>query len=222
MQIADCRLQIGRGSLCALCALLLVLGAARRSAGAEIIDRVLAVVAGTLITLSDVNAVIDLHLMVVEEGADPIRQILPRLIDRALMLAEVERYAPPEPDADAVSRQLATVRTRFPTAQAFEASLAGVGFDERHLRETLRQDLRILAYLDQRFTVQPPTDDDLGRFYREHPQRFTENGRLTPFDQARPRILEAATTERRQRLVDDWVDGLRRRAEIIDLSATAR
>jgi hypothetical protein len=215
-------LQIGRGVLCALCGLLLVLGAERRRAGAEIIDRVLAVVAGNLITLSDVNAVIDLHLMIIDEGADPIRQILPRLVDRALMLAEVERYAPPEPDADAVNRQLGAVRARFPTAQAFETTLARVGFDERHLRETLRQDLRIVAYLDQRFTVQPPTDDDLGRYYRAHPQRFTENERLTPFNQARPRVLEAATTERRQRLVDDWVNGLRRRAEIIDLSATAR
>lgn len=214
--------QIRRSLLCVLSGLLFVLGAERRSAGAEIIDRVLAVVAETLITLSDVNAVIDLHLMIVDEGADPIRQILPRLIDRALMLFEVERYAPPEPDADAVSWHLAAVRARFPTAQVFEAILARVGFDERHLRETLRQDLRILAYLDQRFTVQIPTDDDLGRYYREHPQRFTESGRLTPFAEARPRVLEAATTERRQRLVDEWVNGLRQRAEIIDLSTTAR
>ncbi len=221
-QTADGRWQIGRRILCALCSLLLLSGATGSGAGAEIIDRVLAVVAGNLITLSDANAVIDLHLMAFEEGADQIRQILPRLIDRALMLAEVERYAPPEPDADAVNRQVVTARARFPTAQAFEAALARVGFDERHLREMLRQDLRIVAYLDQRFTVQTPTDDELQRFYGEHPQRFTEHGSLTPFDQARPRILEAATTERRERLVHDWVEGLRRRAEIIDLSATAR
>jgi hypothetical protein len=191
------------------------------AAGTEIIDRVLAVVSGNLIMLSDVHAVRDLRLMDVPEKADPVRDILPRLIDRALILAEVERYAPPEPDPEAVNRRVEAVRVLFPSPEAFATALARVGFDERHLRETLRQDLRILAYLDQRFTVQPPSDEDLGRYYREHPELFTPNGQLTPFEQVRSRIVEIATAERRQRLVDEWVAGLRQRAEIIESSTGA-
>ena len=201
---------------CVAACFLLAVGASRSGRAAEIIDRVLAVVSGDLIMLSDVNAAKDLHLVAVDEGVDPIRGILPRLIDRALILAEVERYAPPEPGADALDRRVQAVRAIFATGQAFDVALERVGFDEQRLRERLRQDLRILAYLDQRFTVQTPTDDDLGRYYREHPQAFMEDGKALSFEQARPRISEAATAERRQRLVDEWVAGLRRRAEIVE------
>jgi hypothetical protein len=45
------------------------------------------------------------------------------------------------------------VRQRFPSPAAFEAALARSGIDEQHLRETLRQDLRMRAYLDQRFSA---------------------------------------------------------------------
>ena len=130
---------------------------ARRSrrgvARAETIDRVLAVVAGQLITLSDVTAAIDLGLQTAEGAADPVRAVLTKLIDRELVLAEVDRYAPPEPTAETVDREVARVRQRFPSAAAFDAALARSGIDEKHLRETLRQDLRMRAYLDQRFST---------------------------------------------------------------------
>jgi hypothetical protein len=200
----------------ALCGLFSLGGQARSGAAAEIIDRVLAVVSGDLIMLSDLNAAKDFHLVTVVEGSDPVRAILPQLIDRALILAEVDRYAPPEPSQEALERQVRTVRAEFPTEQAFELALTRVGFDDKRLRERLRQDLRILAYLDQRFTVQAPSDDDLGRYYREHPQTFVEDGRVVPFEGARSRIVEAATAERRQALISEWLAGLRRRAEIIE------
>jgi hypothetical protein len=44
------------------------------------------------------------------------------------------------------------VRARFPAPDAFNAALARSGIDEKHLRETVRQNLRMTAYLDQRFT----------------------------------------------------------------------
>jgi hypothetical protein len=120
---------------------------------AEVIDRVLAVVAGQVITLTDVTAARELGLQPAEGAADPVRAVLTKLIDRELELAEVERYAPPEPSADAVDREVALIRARFPSDNAFEDALARSGLDDRHLRETLRQDLRIRAYEDQRFAA---------------------------------------------------------------------
>jgi len=151
--------------------------------GAETIDRVLAVVAGQLITLTDVRAAIDLRLQTTDGAADPVRAVLTKLIDRELILAEVDRYAPPEPTADAVNREVERVRARFDSQEALDAALAKSGIDEKHLRETLRQDLRMRAYLDQRF---------------------------------------AAASDRRQAVVDEWLAGLRRRAEIVDLYLAAR
>ena len=120
----------------------------------ETIDRVLALVAGQLITLTDVTAARDLGLVPVTGGDDPVRAVLSKLIDRELILAEVDRYAPPEPGAPAIDREVERVRARFPSAEAFAATLARSGIDEKHLRETVREDLRIRAYLDQRFTTQ--------------------------------------------------------------------
>ena len=150
-------------------------------AHAEIIDRVLAVVNGDLITLSDVTAARDLGLVAPGNAADPVRAVLSQLIDRALELDEVDRYAPPEPSAETVDVEAQAVRARFPSQAAFEAALARSGLDTAHLREILRENLRVRAYLDQRFV---------------------------------------AADHRRQQLVDDWLAGLRRRAEIVDLYST--
>jgi hypothetical protein len=196
---------------------LLVMFPLRLASAAEIIDRVLAVAAGNLIMLSDVRAALELGLVSPGPAPDPVREVLSRLIDRALVLAEVDRYAPPEPGVEAVDAAVQAVRLRFSTPEAFTAALARVGMGDRHLRETLREDLRIRAYLDQRFTVVAPTDDDLGRYYRDHPDVFTRSGRLVPFDQVRPDVAQAVVTDRRRALVDEWVAGLRRRAEIVDL-----
>lgn len=159
-------------------ALAIAFGGAAAARGAEVIDRVLAVAAGQVITLSDVTAARDLGLQTVEASADPVRSVLTRLIDRELMLAEVERYGPPEPAADLVERELTTVRERFPSASAYEATLARSGWDEKRLRDMLRQELRLRAYLDQRFTPADP---------------------------------------RRVALIDEWVAGLRRRGNVVDV-----
>jgi len=214
-QRAECRVKIGGGM--ALLSIAILAGAVGLAAADEIIDRVLAVVAGELIMLSDVTGARDLGLIAPGAAPDPTREILSRLIDRALILAEVERYAPPEPSADAVDDELQHVRSRFPTSQAFGAALARAGIDETHLRGTLREDLRIRAYSDQRFTQVPPSDEDLVRYYSDHPQAFMRDGRVVPFDLARQEIVQAAGADRRRTLIEEWVAGLRRRADIIDL-----
>jgi hypothetical protein len=154
-----------------------------RPLSAETIDRVLAVVAGQLITLSDVTAARDLGLQSADNASDPVRAILSKLIDRELILAEVDRYAPPEPTAVAVDREIERISARFPSADGLAAALARSGIDERQLRETVRQDLRMRAYLDQRFTT---------------------------------------AQDRRQALMDDWMTGLRRRGEVVDLYLSGR
>jgi hypothetical protein len=193
------------------------MGAVRPALAGELIDRVLAVAAGNVIMLSDVVAARDLGLVATPMSADPLREILSRLIERALVLGEVDRYAPPEPEAAEVDEALRMVRARFSSIDTLNALLARVGMNEEHLRETLRGDLRIRAYLEQRFTVGPPGDEELGRFYRENPELFTRNGELAPFEDARPQVVAAAVAERRRTLATEWIAGLRRRADVIDL-----
>lgn len=135
---------------------LLAIGPASRTIQGELIDRVVAVVSGDLILMSDVRAAAALGFVDTAGAADPMRTALTRLIDRALVLDEVSRYLPPEPDADAVDNELRLVRERFATPQAFVAAMTGLGMSDAELREIVRQNLRIRAYVDQRFAADTP------------------------------------------------------------------
>ena len=126
----------------------------------EVIDRVLAVAVGDVITLSDVRGATVLGLIDPGQASDPIREVLSQLIDRALILDEVERYVPPEPTSEAVEKALAGVRAHFDSDRAFAKTLAEVGLTEPGLRRRLREDLRIRAYLDQRFPATAPEGRD--------------------------------------------------------------
>lgn len=192
-------------------------GAAR----AEIIDRILAVVEGQLITLSDVRAVTRLGLEVVPPGDDPIRLVLDTLIDRQLMLVEVERYGPPEPPAETIDARLKAIRARAPDALGFETTLHQVGMTTDHLRRYIRDTLRIESYLLQRFTASiQPSDDEIAAYYRLHAEAFTRDGKLAPYADARNEARAALIEERRAALVRDWLAGLRRRADIVELYLT--
>ncbi len=182
----DCRLLTYARLLAARTVLTLTLVSVIAGAAVadEVIDRVLAVAAGDVIMLSDVRAARDLGLVPSTGGADPVRVVLSKLIDRALMLDEVNRYAPPEPASSDVDRAVNDVRARFSSLEALEAVLTRAGLDDRRLRETVRQDLRIRAYLDERFAGDTP--------------------------------------EHAQAAIDEWIAGLRRRADIVDLYAGAQ
>jgi len=124
---------------------------------------------------------------------------------------------PPEPSADAIERAAQQVRARFATAREYESALERSGMGEARLHRMLRDELRMRTYLDQRFTVPSPSDDELGQYYRDHLGSFTRGGQIVPFDAARAEITTAVTASRRSALISDWVRGLRRRAEISNL-----
>jgi hypothetical protein len=167
-----------RGWLALIVAVLL---AGASPLAAETLDRVLAVAGGQVIMMSDVTAALDLGFVADDSpGGDRIGAVLSKLISRALVLAEANRYSPPEPTDDAVARELASVRARFPSAAAFDAALQRSGLTEDQLRVTLRENLRIKTYIAQRFTV---AEDEAHRLM----------------------------------MIDEWVAGLRQRADVVNL-----
>jgi hypothetical protein len=115
----------------------------------EVLDRTLALVGGQAITLSDVRAAIDLGL--VEGGTSTVADMTARLVDRELILREVQRYAPPAPPDSAVDARLAQITRRFASPAALMNVLETHGFNETRLRTWLRDDMRTEAYLAQRF-----------------------------------------------------------------------
>jgi cytidylate kinase len=124
------------------------------------------------------------------------------------MLAEVERYAPPEPPAADVDKRVGELRAQ--AGSQFDQILQQTGMSLDQLRRSVRDDLRIDAYLQQRFGPIAPSEQDILQYYREHAAEFPE----ATFDQAHDRVRAALVAERRAGTIRDWVAGLRRRANI--------
>ena len=172
--------------------LIVLLGAVGR---AEIIDRVLAILPGQIITQSDVQAALELGLVEALPGEDPIAAGLSSVVDRVLMLNEVRRIMPRGPTDAAVDARVARMRQRFESPQALARVLAASGIDDSVLRIYAADDLRLTAYLDERFSAaSQPTEAEV---------REAGEG-------ARARLA----AERRRSLISAWVAELRRRADV--------
>jgi hypothetical protein len=118
----------------------------------DVIDRIMAVVGTQPITLSEVSAALQFQLVDVPADAkDRTSYTLDRLIDRTLMLAEVERFQPPEPDPIEITIRVDRMQARAGSAAAFERSLAVTGTTREQLRRYIRDSLRMDTYVNQRF-----------------------------------------------------------------------
>ena len=157
----------------------------------ELVERTLAIVGGRAVTLADVRAATALAL--IPDAAD-LDAATEHLVERALVLREVERYAPPEPPQHAVDDRLAEMRRRW-SAAAVADVLTAEGFSDARLRAWIRDDLRIAAYLEQRFAATA----DLS------------------VEQVAPELRERLSAERRAGLIADWIADLRRRTPVVEL-----
>jgi hypothetical protein len=177
------------------------------SAQPLLLDRVLAVVEGTPITLTAVRAAMGLGIADAPSEQDALEQV----IDRQLLLHEVQRFPPPEPPAAEVDAEAARLLAR-PGVQALMQS---TGIDDRRVREIARETLRIRGYLEQRFgTTVQVSDVEVDRYYRDHRDEFLRNGLLIPFPEAEPVARERASAERLASMIAQWMTELRTRAAI--------
>lgn len=184
----------------------------------ELLDRVIARVNGEPITMSDARAAIALGIIELTEGVDPIVSALPQLVERRLVLAEVARFAPPEPDITSLNGQVNALKAHVGSPEKLAELESSTGVGETQIREIARDDLRIRAYLNQRFgsSVQA-TDDDAAAYYRAHLDEFRVNGELVPFAQAQPLARQKAAAERRTAIIFQWMRELRQRADVVEM-----
>ncbi|HEY7446999.1 MAG TPA: hypothetical protein VH702_02565 [Vicinamibacterales bacterium] len=201
-------------------ALMLVAAAVALRAQGEVIDRVMAVVAGQVITLSDVEGAIALGLVPTSDDPNPRPAALQWLIERELQLREMRRYLPPEPSEQEIEQRLQKTRQQFSSPQALAQALARAGIDEARLREIVRDDLRIQAYLNERFAgFAQPTEEELLAYYAAHRSEYSRDGIVPPFADVRDLVRQQVENERRRLTIAEWLAGLRRRTDVTELPA---
>lgn len=113
------------------------------------IDRILAVVNGDPITLSDVRAARSLSL-VPADATDAT--VVEALVERRLVLTEMRRFQAPEPTPEAVAARHAEWRQRVAGTSA-ENFVKAADVNADYVDRWLADDLRREAYLQQRFAA---------------------------------------------------------------------
>ncbi len=182
----------------------------------QLIERTLAIVGGQPITMSDARAA-QLFGLIDAPPTISIGDLTQRLVDRELILREVQRYAPAAPAEAAIDGRIEEIRRRFADSAAMSAALDSFGFTDARLRAWVRDDLRTQAYLAQRFaSASTPTEAEISRAYTGARAEFDRQGRT--FEQAAPIIREQLIAARRAELITDWVSDLRRRTEVVILA----
>jgi hypothetical protein len=188
----------------------LVAAVAGPLAGQTLLDRVVARVNGSVILLSDVRAAAAVGLI---DAAPDSPDAVEQMVQRTLLVEEVNRFPPPEPTGEAVDGELARLRAR--AGGSLDEVERTTGIQADHVRLLARDRLRIQVYIDQRFGVTVPlTDEQVLQYYRAHPDEFTANGEVVPFERAQGLARERAGLEQRQRTINQWLRDLRGRADV--------
>lgn len=127
----------------------------RSSYAEQLLDRVLAVVGGQVILLSDVRLFLETGLVEPTGAVDPVPSALERVIDRRLILDQAARYVVEDPARDEVDARVKRIERHVGGSRALDATLAAAGYARRDLEQVVRDDLRIEGYLARRFP--PPS-----------------------------------------------------------------
>ena len=202
-------------AVCRFTVFIWVASAIMLHARTDIIDRVVAVVGSDVIMLSDVRTVTTFGLI---PDARNETDVLTRLIDRALILAEVNRFIVPEPGVGVIEAKLDDLRSSFQTPEAFLHALAEVGMTETALARVLLKGWRVENYLEQRFgSMFQPTETELAQYYRGQINHYSVGGERQPFDRIRDQVRRDLQEERQGALIADWITRLYLRAKVTRL-----
>jgi len=184
-------------------------------ARAELVDRIVAIIDREVVTLSEAEQASEIARARTGAAAAPLVSVVERLIESRLVEREVERFTGEPVSAELVDGALQEARARFSSETAFLEMLAGNGLSEEELRATLRRQIGVSQYLEQRFRpLTFVTEEQIEVYYRDELLTSVEGTRLPELSEVSEsirRILEERAFNAR---VEEWIDGLKGRARI--------
>jgi hypothetical protein len=185
----------------------------------QLLDRVLARIGTEAITQTDVEALVEFGL--IEARSPTVPEAVQQAIDRQLVLKEVARFPPAEPQTADVEKQLAAMKARV--GDRLAQMLQITGLDEDRLRGMARDTLRIRNYLQQRFGISAQVGEEEARKYFDaHRDEFTRNGMPLTFEEAAAEARQRAATARVQTAVTQWLQDLRARSDVVIVTSSPR
>ncbi len=138
---------------------------------------------------------------------------LNELIAQALL---AEAAADIEVAPETVDAKLAEVRGQFETDEAFAAALAAEGFDEASLREQIKQNLQVEAYLDETLDLASvtATDEEIEAFYNAQIAAAGEGATVPALEELREQITAFVEQQNQQALIAAHLAELQKNASV--------
>jgi peptidyl-prolyl cis-trans isomerase SurA len=175
--------------------------------GAEIIDRIVAVVEGQIITLSDLRKERQIRAVLREKPVDDDQVLRKELIDTKL----IELQIISSPTIDVSNEEI---------DEEIQQLNPPPGIDPQALRNAVRQRIQIQKFFDTRFgQLIRPSEDDIRKYYEEvfvpeaQKRGLAAIPPLTDPMMANA-IRENVIQERLDRDVEAWLETIRRRSNI--------
>lgn len=200
----------------------------------QLIDRIVAIVDGEVITLGQLRRAVALvasdfgaHLAACREPgnatgaaeADAIEQrALDCMIDGLLMFQHVRRFPQFGVRREDVDVEYARVVGTFPSRQAFDEELRRRGLSPGEVHYDLERQLLVDNYIRLRYRdVVDVRSDELRRYYDEvlAPEMERQGAELPPLESVQEEIRLILREAEVNRRVEDWIADLRRRADLV-------
>lgn len=186
------------------------------TAEAVVLDRVLAVVNGELISLSEVESELIFFDQVnpdQEKGfSDSVIQTgTQKLIDHKLLLAEAKRFDVEDPTPQKIQKKLEEIQKRFGTPAAFEKALRQNAMTLEDLKQKITEHLIVDGFIDQRirfFVIVLP--EEISRYYAENQTNFQGK----PLAEVEKDIERILLEQKEGKKLEDYLRILKNKASI--------
>jgi hypothetical protein len=195
------------------------------TAGAELIDRIVATVNGHIILLSDWED--SLRYEAFSSGrsldgmtADDRKSALDHLIDQELLREQLKDSDVLHPSSDEVAQRVAEIRQQFPEAETelgWRKLLDRYRLSEENLKGRVAAELDLMRLVDARLRPSVTVDSkSIESYYSEEllPQIRQSGGQKVPLADVTAKIKELLTQKKISQLLTAWLQDLRAGSEI--------
>jgi parvulin-like peptidyl-prolyl isomerase len=171
----------------------------------EVLDRVVAVVNGEIITLSDIRTEKTMRGILGEPTPKNDRELLNELIDRRIIQTYLRQYPQANPTEAELDEELAQIKD-------------SKGLPTEVIRDAIREHLRVEYFLRERFAQSIiATDAEIQKYYEDvfvPAARARGVGPIPPLSQATEQIRGSVLKEKLAAEVKGWLEHARRTANI--------
>jgi hypothetical protein len=187
---------------------------------AATIDRIAAVVDRQVLTVSEINQMVEIRFFprpAKSSDDDYRRDVLEDLIAQALRFRDVERFGAAEVPKDSIEARLREIQARFASPAEFDAAVQRAELTPDEVRALVKRQLQVEAYIQERFApLIFVSNEEIASYYSGtwSAQRRQRGLPIPPLNDVREEIRALLRGDRLQSEVERWTTQLRARANV--------